>query len=519
MEISEPSASRNVLLSDNAILCYLGLARLFIHLATNLAGGYGYFRDELYYIACTDHMAWGYVDQPPFSIAVLWLSRLLLGDSLFAIRFVPALAGGMVVVLAGLMTRELGGKRFAQILASCSILVAPLTLAMNSFFSMNSLDILLWTLAFYLIILIMKQDDRKRWILLGIVLGIGLLNKISVLWLGAGLAAGMLLTSHRKILLTPRVWIAAAIALVLFLPHLVWQAHYGFPTLEFIRNATANKYVAVSPWGMFMQQALNMNPVTLPIWCAGLGYFLVSKSVRRFRILPLIYLMVFVILVVNKNSKAEYLGPMYPMLLAIGAFAVEKFILGFNASWLKPVVLTLLILGGIAVAPFAIPVLPVETYIQYAQALGMTPSTAEKKKVGKLPQFYADMFGWEKMAAVVADAYNTLTPEEKAQCAIFGNNYGEAGAIDFFGRKYGLPKAICGHNSYWLWGPRNATGEVVIQLGGSIEAMRESYGEVIQTGTFRDDYCMPYENNLVVCVCKHRRAPLKGGWAEFKHYE
>jgi hypothetical protein len=511
--------SRNVFLSDTAILCYLGLAKLFIHLATNLAGGYGYFRDELYYVACSDHMAWGYVDQPPLSIALLWLSRLLLGDSLFGIRFLPALAGALVVVLAGLMTRELGGKRSAQVLAACSVIVAPLTLGTNSYFSMNSFDILLWTLAFYLLIRIMKNDDRRQWIFLGLVLGFGLLNKISVLWLGAGLAAGLLLTRNRKLLLTRRVWIAATIVLFLFVPHIVWQMVHGFPTLEFIKNATANKYVAVSPLEMFVQQALSMNPLTFPIWFAGLVYFMVSKSVRRFQILPVIYLIVFLILVINRNSKAEYLGPMFPVLFALGAFTVEKFILRFNWRWLKPVALALLTLGGLALAPFVIAVLPIESFIKYSQELGITPSTPEKKELSKLPQFYADMLGWEKMVALVADAYNTLTPEEKAKCAIIGNNYGEAGAIDFFGRKYGLPRAISGHNNYWLWGPRGATGEVVIRLGGSMEAMRESYGEVRQTGTFGDEYCMPYENNMPVYVAKNRRASLKDDWAEFKHYE
>lgn len=519
METDRRFTFRSHFLSDNAVLFYLALTKLVIHVATNLAGGYGYFRDEFYYIACSDHMAWGYVDQPPLSIAVLWLSRLLFGDSLVALRFLPAVAGAVVVALAGLMTRELGGNRYAQVLAACSVIVAPLLLGANSNYSMNSFDLLFWTLTFYLLVIILKHDEQRHWLVLGLVLGLGLLNKISVLWLGAGLAVGLLLTPNRKLLLARRVWFAAAIAFVVFLPHIIWQAANGFPTLEFIKNATANKYVAVSPLEMFIQQILNMNPLTFLIWFPGLVYFLVAKSAKQFRILPIIYFTVFLILVINRNSKAEYLGPMFPMLFALGAFAIEKFIVKFNWRLLKPVLLALVMLSGIAFAPFAIAVLPVESFIAYSKALGITPSTPEKKELSKLPQFYADMFGWEKMVAVVSDAYNTLTPEEKAKCAIIGNNYGEAGAIDFLGRKYNLPKAISGHNNYWLWGPRNATGEVVIRLGGSIEAMRESYGEVVQTGTFKDDYCMPYENNMAVYVCKNRRAPLKDDWAEFKHYE
>ena len=271
----------------------------------------------------------------------------------------------------------------------------------------------------------------------------------------------------------------------------IWQAANGFPTLEFVKNATANKYVAVSPLEMFTQQTLNMNPLTFFIWFPGLVFFLVSKSAKPFRVLPIVYLTVFLILVVNKNSKAEYLSPMFPMLFALGAFTIEKFIVRFNLPWLKHVVLALTMLGGIVLVPFAIAVLPVESFLAYSDALGIAPSTTEKKELSQLPQYYADMFGWEKMVAVVAEAYHTLAPEEKAKCVIIGNNYGEAGAIDFFGRTYNLPKAISGHNNYWLWGPRNATGAVVIRLGGTLEGMRESYGDVIHAGTFKDDYCMP----------------------------
>jgi hypothetical protein len=519
LKTNESFPYRKFFLSDYSIIIFITVVKLFIHLVTNVAGGYGYFRDELYYIACSDHMAWGYVDQPPFSIFVLWISRLVFGDSLFAIRLLPAISGAVVVAVAGLMTRELGGKRFAQILASSCVIVAPMLLGINSNFSMNSFDLLFWSLAFYVIILLQKKDSQKYWIFLGVLLGLGLLNKISVLWFGAGLAGGMLLTPYRKLLLTRKVWAAAAIALILFLPHLVWQVMHGFPTLEFMKNALSNKYVTVTPLEMVIQQALNMNPAIFPIWFAGLVYLLVSKSMRRFQILPLIYLIVFLILTLNRNSKSEYLGPMFPMLFAAGACAFEKFILRFNGRWIKRVVLSYVIISGIVLAPFGIPILPVETFISYSRMLGITPSTSEKKQLSKLPQHYADMFGWEKLTAVAADVYKRLSPEERAKCVIFCNNYGEAGAIDFFGGAYNLPKTISGHNNYWLWGCQNASGELVIRLGGSKEAMLESYKEVEQAGFFQDEYCMPYENKMPIYLCKGRRTPLKDDWTKFKHFE
>ena len=162
MKINTHLASRELFRSDNALLVLLALVKFLLHAATNLAGGYGYFRDEFYYIACSDHLAWGYVDHPPWSIAILWISRFLFGDTLFAIRLLPAIAGAAVVALAGLITRELGGRRFAQALAATSVLVAPLTLGMNSYFSMNSFDMLFWTLAIYLIAIILKNDANVR---------------------------------------------------------------------------------------------------------------------------------------------------------------------------------------------------------------------------------------------------------------------------------------------------------------------------------------------------------------------
>jgi 4-amino-4-deoxy-L-arabinose transferase-like glycosyltransferase len=488
-------------------------------MTVNLSGDYGFFRDEFYYIACSEHMAWGYVDHPPLSIALLWLSRLLFGDSLFAIRLLPAASGAVVVALAGLFTRQLGGGRYAQVLTAVSVMAAPLLLGMNGVYSMNSFDVLFWTLSFYLIVIILKNNTPKRWLLLGAVLGLGLLNKISVLWLGIGLTIGLLCSSSRRLFLTPHIWLAAAIALLLFLPHMIWQISHQFPTLEFIRNATGNKYTAASPWTLFSQQILNMNPTTFLIWISGVVYFLIAKPVRQFRVLPIIYLTVFLILCLNGNSKSEYLGPLFPMLFSMGAVAFEKFILKFNWHWLKPATIAVLLLSGIMLAPFAIAILPVETFISYSAALGMTPSTPENKELARLPQHYADRFGWPEMVATIAEAYHTLTPAEQAKCAIMANNYGEAGAIDFFGGQYGLPKAISGHNNYWLWGPRSADDSVVIHLGGSESGWNKDYTEAVLAGVFRNDYCMPYENNLSIWICRNRGTPLEEDWAEFKHYQ
>ena len=509
---------RTSLLSGNGVIFLLAFLKLALHLATNLAGGYGYVRDELYYLACSDHMAWGYVDQPPFSVAVLWVNRLLIGDSLFALRLLPAVSGAAVVLLTGLMTRAMGGGRYAQILACVCIIAAPLTLGMDSVFSMNCFETLFWTAAFYTIILTLRKRQRRYWLILGIVLGLGLLNKISVLWLGAGLGVGLLLTTDRKLLLTSGPWIAAGLAVIIFLPHILWQVLNGYPTLEFIRNAGSGKYVSLSPVAMLLQQSIFMNPLTLPVWLSGVIYFMISRNVRSFQILPIIYLLVFLILAVTKDVKATYLAPLFPMLFAAGGYTVERFLTHFELRWVRPVIVALILASGAILAPFVMAALPVQTYISYAQALGVAPATSEKNAIGRLPQHFADMFGWENMVQTVAGAYTTLTPEEKAKCAILCNNYGEAGAIDFFGRKFGLPGAICGHNNYWLWGPGHSTGDVVIRLGGSLDALRAVYTEVNQAEFITNEFCMPYENNLPVWICRHRKSSLQNDWPQFKTF-
>ena len=220
------------------MLVALPAAKLLVHLA--VGRGYGYHRDELYYLACANHLDWGYVDHPPFAVLVIAATRGLLGDSVAAIRVVPALVGALTVLLIGLIARRLGGGPFAQALAMTAALVAPFYLALDHYFSMNAFDLLIWGLAAYLLLRILQGGPPWLWLLLGVLLGIGLLNKISVLWLGGGLFVGLLLTPQRVVLRSRWPWLALAVALGVFMPHVLWQARYDWPTLEFARNTKNN---------------------------------------------------------------------------------------------------------------------------------------------------------------------------------------------------------------------------------------------------------------------------------------
>src|SRR5581483_1060070 len=254
-------ASPNPLASDSAVLLYLAFATLIIHFLTN--GGYGYFRDEFYYMACGEHLDWGYVDHPPLVALMAFVTRRLLGDSLFALRFFPAVCGALVVFMTGWMTRELGGGRFAQVLAAVAVLVGPVYLAINNYFSMNCFDHLFWVIAIYILILILKSNRPELWPLFGLVAGVGLMTKYSMGFLGFGLVIGLALTPARRNFKSVWLWLGGAIALLIFLPHVLWEVHHGFPTLEFVRNATLHKNRPFTPPEFLAINAVYLLPLTL----------------------------------------------------------------------------------------------------------------------------------------------------------------------------------------------------------------------------------------------------------------
>jgi hypothetical protein len=511
------SPDRDAAGSGRAIAALMGITKLVLHMAT--CRGYGYFRDELYYLSCADHPAWGYVDHPPLSIALLVVSRWLFGTSLFALRLLPAIAGGLTVYLTCRLARRLGGGPFSQALAGLTAIAAPVYLAIGHYYSMNSIDLLIWTAAFWLLVRLLERPTTRLWLLLGLLLGLGLLNKLSVLWLGIGLLTGMLLTERRRWLLTPGPWLAGGTAAVLFLPHLIWQMRLGWPTLEFMRNATQHKMVAVGPLRFLANQVQVMNPFLAPIWIAGLAWLLLAPRGRPWRLFGWLYLAVALLLMVAGGSRASYLSLAYPILLAAGAAAIEAVSERRGRRWLRPVTVAVVVAAGAVSAPFALPFMPIDRFVAYSRALGVGPSTEERHRMGRLPQQYADMLGWPELAATVAEVYRTIPAETRAGCAIFAQNYGEAGAIDFFGGPLGLPRAISGHNNYWLWGPGETTGDCVIVIGGEIETERSHFEQVLVGATFACADCMPYESDLPIFVARHLRVPVAQAWPGIKHYD
>ncbi|MFB3786017.1 MAG: ArnT family glycosyltransferase [bacterium] len=505
---------------DDVPLLLLALVKVLLHFGVNLRDGY--FIDEFYYIACGERLDWGYVDHPPLVAVIAAATRFLLGDSVFALRVPAVLAGAAMVFFAGRLARELGGGRFAQVLAALAVFAVPVFTGVHGIYSMNAFDQLIWLLGAYLIVLIIHHGRPLHWLLFGLLMGIGLMNKISVLFFGMGLAMGILLTPNRRWLRERWIWTAAVIAFLIFLPHILWQIAYGWPTLEFIHNASTYKNLPLSPLEFLMGHFLEMNHLLIPLTLAGLVWCFGARKGKPYRILAWIYIAVLALMIAQKG-KTYYAAPALSLILIPGAAAVEQWIA--RGTWTPArraagvaILLYVMIAIGL-MAPFVIPILPTETYIRYAAWLGIQPSTGERKEIGKLPQFFADRQGWPEMVETIARIYNALPPEDKAECVIYAGMYGQAGAINLLGKPYGLPRAITAHNSYFLWGPGEKRGDVVLAYGVNQKNLEALFEDIQEAARFTHPYVMPYENNLPVFVCRKPKVSLREIWPEIKHYE
>ena len=491
------------------------LAVVALQLATGWR--YGLFRDEFYYLACASHLDWGYVDHPPLSIAVLASVRWLLGDSLLAMRIVPALLFGILVWLASRLARELGGGRFAQSLAALTVAIAPEYLALTGFYSMNAFDLVWWAVAALLLARLARTGNPSLWRPLGLVIGLGLLNKISVLLFAFGLAVAVLMTPLRRHLARRELWEGVLLALALFTPYLLWQLRHDWATLEFMRNASRYKNVALSPLSFGSAQLLDMHPLNAPLWLMGLVWLLFGAAARRFRALGIVFLVTFAVLAVQ-HSKPYYLGPAFPMLLAAGALVVEGLTEASPWRRVRPTLLGVLVAAGALTAPFAVPVLPAKTVIAYQRALGLTRTAGEKNLLGPLDQHFADRFGWQELTREVARIYAALPAEERAKARIVTRNYGEAGAIDYYGRHYGLPPAVSPHNNYYLWGPGPDHAPVFIVVGWPSKDLESSFERVDVAGRIESPYAMPFETRWPIHLCRGLKLPLDEAWRRGKMF-
>ncbi len=502
---------------DAGLLVLLTGVKLLIHML--VSNRYGYFRDELYFLDCARHLDWGYVDHAPL-VAIYAKISLLLGGSLPALRVLPAIAGAAMVALAMLITRQLGGKRFAQGLAGFCVIAAPIYLGMDGILTMNAFEPLFWMGCVYFMIRIVDTGNSRSWIWFGVLAGLGIQNKHSTLLFGFAVAISLLASPQRRELLKPGIWLGGFIALLIFLPNLIWQIQHGFPTFEDLRNVqSAGKNIVLSPLEFLGQQILLLHPLLFPVWLIGLASLVIGK-LRRMRVLGWIYIVLLFTMIILK-AKNYYLAPIYPMLFAAGAVVIENWLArqAFSRERLWPKAAITALAGIIAAItiPAMTPALSPAKLLAYQRFFGIAPPKTEAQHEGPLPQIFGDQFGWEQLVKKVADIYWSLPPEERERTGIFASNYGEAGAINLFGLAYDLPQAICAHQTYYFWGPPDFNGDTLIWLQWDRKDLELLCRSVEQAGEHFHSWGMAEENRPIY-ICRGLRIPLRELWPRLKHW-
>lgn len=489
---------------------------------------YGYFCDELYYIALSHHLDWGYVDVPPLLPFCIAFLRHTIGNSLFALHLFSAMTGVLCLIITWLMVKKMGGGFFSQILVLVCVTFSPAFTCVGSMCNYDCLNHLFWALALYFLVALLVSKEKKYWIYFGIAAGLGLMSKFDILWLGAGVAVALILTSQRKYFLTYQFWLGGIIALLIFSPYLIWIATHDFITWEYF--ATYGSYVdSMTIFGFFKMQVAWMNPLTFPIWSAGLYYFLFTKAGNKFRLLGVTYLVVFV-LCLTLNNKFYLILAYFYVLYAAGSVYIESFFLTKHKSnWLWAIYVTSIIGLSLLLIPYMRPVLPPNVLTKYAEFINsfvLNFHTGESFERDMVPIILYDRLEWEKMAHEISEIYSSLSVEEKKRAIIMTRSYIEASAIDFYKEKYTLPPVICGDLQYYLWEPKDLSDKTLIILISEeseakriteVDELKKTYYEVKKIGAICTKYSLDGENSRPIYLCRGFKIPTKEVLKATKH--
>ncbi len=506
------------------LLLLFAAAKLLLQLLITVASvhaGYGIFRDELYYLVCGHRLAFGYVDQPPLVALQARVAELLFGyHNLLLFRLLPALAGSAMVALTGAAAVALGGTRKAAALAMLAILPVPVFLATQSFLSMNAWEPVFWTAALLAVALLVREPQATRWwLLLGASAGLGVENKVSIVFLIASLLLALLATPARVLLRTRGFLLACLITAALAAPHLLWQIRHRWPTLEWLRDvAHSDKVAVLQPWQFLLEQVLMLSPLHVVLWLPGVVWLLLAREARVWRPLGLLYLF-FVAIMLALHAKDYYLAPIYPLYFAAGAV----FWLQWSAALPRRIIMiwgltARLTLNSLIAAPLAVPVLPPADFVRYTRVVHFAPIDSEQHPGVAFPEFFADHLDWQRLVDGVSRVYHALPPAEQKETGIRTGNYGQASAINILGRPLGLPTAISGHQNYWMWGPGSYTGrEMIVVTDTPLADMLRAYKSCTVAEKQTSPYQMPWEQRYIY-LCRDRYQSFASDWAAEKLY-
>lgn len=472
----------------------LGLAAVAILVLLAVAARYGYHRDELYFVAATDHLAWGYVDQPPFTIWVAWLAEALAPGSVVVLRVFPALAIGGVIVLSGLIARRLGGTYRAVLMGAGAVAASGIFLAVGHLFSTTTFDILFWTIILYLFVRILNGGDPRLWIALGAAAGLGLLNKHLVVFLLFGIGAGLLLTARRRLLASKWPWLGGLVALLVWAPNLLWQIENDWPTIEMLQSLQDDNSGLGAAVEFVVLQLPFLSIVMVPLAVIGIRRMLRSDTYR-----PLaVGFLALVVLMLIAGGKGYYVVPYYTVFLPMAMVEMDERWIAGSARFSPRVVVAAMAVALVVMSPFFLPVLP-------ANAVG--PFNAINPELG-------ETIGWNELAEQVAAVNDSV-----GAGTIFTGSYGEAGAIDLFGPDLGLPPASSGHNAYSMWGPPPDDAVPVIVLGYGESWLNRGCSRWEFAGTITNEAGIENEESgLPIAVCYEMRRPWSEVWDELRHY-
>ncbi len=494
--------------SDVGVLVLIGIARVAFHLATN--GQYGFHRDELQTLDDARYLDWGFVAYPPITPLIGRLELVLFGSSLAGFRLFAAIAVSTVMVLTGLMAKELGGKRPIQLLAAIAAGIAPVSLNQGAVFQYVSLDYLWGVTATYLLVRLVSSEDPRWWIPIGAVLGLGMETRYTAGFLAVGIAGGVLLTPMRQHLRSKWLWIGVALSILIFLPNLIWQARHHFISLEFLSHLHARDLRQGRYQGFYREQLfVCVNPVTLPLFLSGLWFYFARQEGRRYRLLGCTVAVTF-LLFAAAGARSYYTAPLYPVLLAGGSVLFGIWTAGlppigsrvaYGVQWAA------FLFAGAGLALLMVPVAPT--------------GSALWKVTSKMHDQFREEIGWPELAQTVAGVYNSLSPEERTRAGILTGNYGEGGALNLYGPALGLPRAMSLTNSFWYRGYDPRLPRTVIVVGFDLDEVQKLFYSC--TGVAKNSNALGVENEESrdhpdIYLCRDLRLSWPVYWARSRRF-
>lgn len=485
-------------------------AVLLTHIA--VIGRHGYFRDELYYLACAEHLDWGYVDHPPVSVLLLKLATTLFGTSLPAVRIVGTLAACVTTVLYAKVAQKLGGNMASATWSALFGGFAPVLMVVSHLYSMNSLDVMLWAASLLALLSALEKKSLGSWAWLGLLCGLALENKLSAFWLLGAMFVAVLVSEHRRELLSWKFLATPVIAGLLFAPHLAWQWGHDSPTAEFAKNAATQKLLPVSAPVFLITQFMVTNPILAVLWILGLWHGWKSP---KHRWLAAGFSSVLLLLLIIGRSRENYLSPAYIFVVPLGAMALADWLSHRQAArWAYYAATAVLIPATLCLA---LPILPPTLFIKLVGAIPVQPQPSERGEKSPM-QGHADMFGWPEMAKSVREIWNGLPDDVRQKTLVIGANYGESSAIWFFNRSRSDMPVAGVHNNWWLWGPGSWDGESAILVGSFEPEILAMFEEVQPAAMMAHPYAVPEEARAPVTIARRLKVPVQEFWTACKRF-